>query len=153
MKIILVIIIFFITNCTQNKVIKNHGVLSLKTKSEKVLIGKSNSNDLIEILGPPSTKSTFDNNIWIYIESKKINQSIIKLGKRKIYANNVLILELDGRNILQKKDFYDLDNMKDIKFSEKSTEKGYSKDSYIYNVLSSLREKMNAQTRRRTQKK
>ena len=65
----------------------------------------------------------------------------------------MLILELDGRNILQKKDFYDLDNMKDIKFSEKTTEKIYSKDSYIYNVLSSFREKMNAQTRRKIKKK
>ena len=43
-------------------------------------MNKSNTNDLINILGPPSTKSSFDNNVWIYIERKKTNSSIFKLG-------------------------------------------------------------------------
>ena len=88
MKFFLLFIFIFILSCSANKVVKNHGVLSLEIKSKKIHINKSNANDIISVLGPPSTKSTFDENTWIYVESTKVNQSIIKLGKNKIEKNN-----------------------------------------------------------------
>ena len=90
MKYILILILFFTFSCSVNKVKNNHGVLSLEKKFNTITINKSNSNDVIAIFGPPSTKSTFDNNVWIYIERKKTNQSIFKLGKQKIKKKNQL---------------------------------------------------------------
>ena len=91
--IFLFLLVLIISNCTPNKVVKNHGITALEKKSKKIYITKTNTNDAIDILGPPSTKSTFNSNVWIYIERKKINQSIFKLGKKKIDRNNVLVLE------------------------------------------------------------
>ncbi len=149
MKYILILILFFTLSCSLNKVKNNHGVLSLENKISKIKINKSNSNDIINIFGPPSTKSTFDNNLWIYIERKKANRSIFRLGSKKIVKNNVAILEIDNKGILKKKEIYDLNKMNKYKFSENTTQNSYEKNSYIYGVLTSLREKINAPAKRK----
>ena len=152
MKLLFIIAFIFILSCSTNKVKNNHGVLSLNNKFNKIVVEKSNSNDILNLLGPPSTKSSFDINIWIYIERKKTNQSIFKLGKQKIEKNNVLVLELDKRGILAKKKLYNLDDMNDYKFVEKATQKDFSQNSFVYGVLSSLRDKINAPVRKRKEK-
>ena len=149
MKYILILILFFTLSCSLNKVKNNHGVLSLENKISKIIINKSNTNDIINIFGPPSTKSTFDNNLWIYIERKKINRSVFRLGSKKIVKNNVVILEIDNKGILKKKEIYDLNKMNKYKFSENTTQNSYEKNSYIYGVLTSLREKINAPAKRK----
>ena len=149
MKYILILILLFTLSCTLNKVKNNHGVLSLEKKINKITINKSNKNDIVKIFGPPSTKSTFDNNVWIYIERKKINRTIFALGNKKIIKNNVAILEIDNKGILKKKEIFDLSNMNKYKFSQNKTQNTYTKDSYIYGVLTSFREKINAPAKRK----
>ena len=149
MKYILILILFFTLSCSINKVKNTHGVLSLEKKINKISINKSNTNDIINIFGPPSTKSTFDNNIWFYIERKKINRSIFALGNKKTIKNNVAILEINNKGILKKKEIIDLNKMNKYSFSKNTTENTYDKDSYIYGVLTSLREKINAPAKRK----
>ena len=149
MKYILILILLFTLSCSLNKVKNNHGVLSLENKIHKIKIDQSNKNDIINIFGPPSTKSTFDNNIWIYIERKKENRSIFKLGNQKIVKNNVAILEINSKGILKKKEIYELNKMNKYKFTEDITDNNYEKNSYIYGVLTSLREKINAPAKRK----
>ena len=153
MKYFILFIFLFTLSCNINKVKNNHGVLSLENKFNKIQINKSNSNDIINIFGPPSTKSTFDNKVWIYIERKKTNRSIFKLGNQKIEKNNVVVLEINNKGILSKKEIYDIANMNKYKFSKKITNKKYKKDSYIYGVLSSLRDKIDAPIKRQKTKK
>ena len=142
-KILLIIIFLFISNCNLNKVVKHHGVHFLDKKQSKLVLNSTNKNDIIKILGPPSTKSTFDNDIWIYIERQNSKSSLLTLGSKKLIVNNVLVLEIDNKGILMKKDFLDIDDVKKIKFSEKVTEVPYSKDSFVYDFLSSMRQKIN----------
>ena len=141
--------LLFTLSCSLNKVKNNHGVLSLESKFNKIYVNKSNINDIISTFGPPSTKSEFDDNIWIYIERKKSNRSIFKLGNQKITENNVVVLEVNSKGMLSSKKMYDLNNMEKYKFSKNTTEKNYEKNSYIYGVLTSLREKINAPARRK----
>ena len=142
-KIYLIIIFLFISNCTFNKAIKHHGVNLLEKKQETLLLKRSNKNDIIKLLGPPSTKSTFDNDVWIYIERKTTTKKLFKLAKKKILVNNVLVLEIDNYGLLAKKDFYNLNNMNDLDFSKNETELKYSKRSFVYDFLSSMRQKIN----------
>ena len=74
--------------------------------SETLTINKSNINDIINTLGAPSTKSKFNNDLWIYIERKKTRTTLLKFGKKKIFANNVLLLEIDNKGLLAKKRFF-----------------------------------------------
>ena len=149
MKYILILLLFFTLSCSLNKVKNNHGVLSLENKINKIKVNESNTNDIVNIFGPPSTKSTFDNNIWIYIERKKSNRSIFALGTKKTVKNNVAVLEINNKGLLKSKKIYDLEKMNKYKFSENTTENEYEKNSYIYGVLTSLREKINAPSKRK----
>jgi outer membrane protein assembly factor BamE (lipoprotein component of BamABCDE complex) len=142
-KIIFLTLLLIISNCKLKPVEKNHGLHYLDKKFKNLEVNRSNKNDILEMLGPPSTKSNFDNDLWIYIERKHKNQSIFKLGAKKIDVNNIIILEIDNRGLLVKKDLYDKDDMNALKFSNDSTNTIYRKDQFIYNFLSSLRQKVN----------
>ena len=149
MKYILYFSVFLFTlNCSINKVSNIHGFRSLDTKSEKILISKTNKNDVRDILGPPSSISNFDD-IWFYIERKKTNQQILKLGKKKISKNNVLLLKFNSMGLVVSKEVIDIDDMNEIKISEKKTTKKFKQDNIMYNIFSTLREKINAPTRNR----
>ena len=137
------IISLFISACTLKKVEKHHGVHFLNKKQEKLTVNQSNKNDILKLLGSPSTKSTFDNDLWIYIERKTDHSSIIKLGKEKIILNNVLLLELNNRGLLKKKEFIDITKMQKIKFSSEATDSQYKKKTFLYDFLSSMRQKIN----------
>ena len=148
-----IILSIIITSCSTNKVVKNHGIAGLENKTTEIIVSKTNKNDALNILGPPSTKSSFDDNIWLYLERKKVNQSIFKLGKRRIEKNNVLVLKFNNFGLLENKNFYDIEKMNDIKFSEEITESGYSKNSFVYSFLTSLREKINSPVKNRVNKR
>ena len=139
----LIVLFLFISSCTLNKVIKHHGVHFLEKKSEKLVIGKTNKNDIFELLGPPSTKGSFDEELWIYIEIQTSSSKLSKLGKKKLLKNNILLLDIDNRGILSKSIFIDKDKMNEIKFSEDTTQMSYSKNSFIYEFLYSVRQKIN----------
>ena len=143
MRILLLIIFLLIVNCKFNKVVDNHGVHYLDKKQETLTVNISNKNDIIKLLGPPSTKSMFDNDLWIYIERKKTRTSLLKLGKKKIYANNVLLLEINNKGLLAKKAMFDFNDMKKIKFIDDETKISYGKKSFVYDFLSSMRQKVN----------
>ena len=118
----------------------HHGVYYLEKKEKKIKIQESNLNDILEIFGEPSTKSTFDNDIWIYIERKITNSHFF--GKRDLIINNVLVLEIDKKGILAKKKFYNIDDMKNIKFDTNRSE-SLQKRNFVYNFLSSMRQRIN----------
>ena len=97
----------------------------------------------MKLLGEPSTKSSFDNDVWIYIERKTSRGSLYKLGKEKLLVNNVLVIEIDDIGILASKKFYNKEKMQDIEFIEKNTTSVYTKRSFVYDFLSSMRQKIN----------
>tara|TARA_B100000963_G_scaffold318396_1_gene299470 strand:+ start:285 stop:752 length:468 start_codon:yes stop_codon:yes gene_type:complete len=141
MKLLFFISIFFlISNCSFDLVDDHHGVFNLDKKQKKIAVQESNVNDIINIFGEPSTKSTFDNDVWIYIERKITNTHFF--GRRKLIVNNVMVLEIDDKGLLAKKDFYNIDDMKKLNFDNKRSE-SLRKRSFVYNFLSSMRQKIN----------
>lgn len=143
MRIVLLVIFLLVVNCKFNKIVDSHGSHYLEKKQKELTVNLSNKNDIIHLLGPPSTKSKFDNDLWIYIESKKTRTTLLKFGKKKIYINNVLLLEIDNKGLLAKKEFFNIKDMKEIDFIKDETEITYSKRSFVYDFLSSMRQKVN----------
>ena len=153
-KISYFLIFFFIVNCSLNKVVKHHGVPFLDKKEKKLTLSTSNTNDITKLLGPPSTKSSFDNDVWIYIERKITNSNrLLDFGQKKLIVNNILILEIDNKGLLVKKDFFDINDMEKVNFSKEKTELTYSKRSFVYDFLSSLRQKANDPLGKRKKKR
>ena len=152
-KITLFIFLLILSNCSFKKVVQHHGVHNLEKKQTDLIINSTNKNDIIKLIGPPSTKSTFDNDIYIYIERKTSSSKLTKLGKKKLLLNNVLVLEVNNKGILMSKQFYNKDDMKDIKIAGDSTKDAYNRNAFIYDFLSSMRQKMNDPLGQRAKKR
>ena len=144
LKILYIIFLsLIVANCAVKKVVKHHGVPFLEKKQESLIVNKTNKNDIKKILGNPSTKSKFDNDVWIYIERKQTQSELKNFGKMKIYKNDVLVLEIDDYGILRKKEFYNKDDMNNIKVVDATTEGGFKRNSFIYDFMSSMKQKIN----------
>ena len=153
-KILYIIFLsLIVANCSFKKVVKHHGVPFLEKKQKSLIINKTNKNDIKKILGSPSTTSKFDNDIWIYIERKQTQSELKNLGKMKIYKNDVLVLEIDNYGILKKKEFYNKDDMQKIKIVKATTEATFKKNSFIYDFMSSMRQKINDPLGQRAKKR
>ena len=153
-KILYIILFsFIVSNCSFKPVVKHHGVPFLEKKQAKLIVNKSNKNDIKKILGNPSTRSKFDNDVWIYIERRQTQSKLKKLGRMKIYKNDVLVLEIDNYGLLKKKDFYNIDDMEDIKISKVSTDDKFDRNSFVYDFMSSMRQKMNDPLGQRAKKR
>tara|TARA_Y100001970_G_C14016464_1_gene741198 strand:+ start:467 stop:928 length:462 start_codon:yes stop_codon:yes gene_type:complete len=148
-KKLLIIIFLFTINCSNNKVVKSHGISALDLKSEKIIINKSNKNDIIEILGKPSSESLFDDNVWFFLQREKVNQSIFKLGKQKLQKNNILEIVFNEYGIVKTAKLYNIDNMRDIDIVKSKTENQYNKKSALSKLLQSLNQKINSPKQRR----
>ena len=146
MKILLIILTLFLSNCKLNKIVNHHGIHNLESKSNELLINKSNINDIKKVLGPPSSTSYFNNDVLIYLERKTSNSKLLKLGKRKLIANNVLLLEIDKRGMLVSKELLKKEDINRLKLSEKKTNVNKERKSFIVRALSNVIDKVDDPT-------
>ena len=133
--------------------VKHHGIPNLEKKQKKLIINKTNKNDIINILGTPSVRSKFDNDVWIYIERKQTQSRLKNLGRMKIYKNDVLVLDIDKYGLLKKKEFYNQENMNDIEIVKETTQASFQRNSFIYKFMSSMRQKINDPLGKRAKKR
>ena len=138
MKIFLIILAIFLTSCKLNKVVKHHGIHNLETKSKELFINETNINQIRNLLGPPSSTSYFDKDILIYLERKTSNSKLLKLGKKKLIANNILLLEVDNRGMLINKEFLNQDDLNKLEFTKKTTKKTIGQESFVSRALSGV---------------
>lgn len=139
---------FFTLNCSLNKVSNSHGSRFIEAKYDKIVLNKTNKNDVRNLIGPPSSTSSFNGN-WFYIERKKTNRSLLKLGKKKLLSNNIIILEFNTMGLVSNKYLLSIKDMKDVKRAEIFTKKKYDQDNVLSGIIKTLREKVNAPTRNR----
>ena len=138
MKIFIIILAIFLTSCKLNKVVNHHGIHNLEAKSQELLINQTNINQIKRLLGPPSSTSYFDEDILIYLERKTSNSKLLKLGKKKLIANNVLLLEVDNRGMLINKEFLNQDDLNKLTFTNKTTETIGDQESFVSRALSGV---------------
>ena len=138
MKIFIIILAIFLTSCKLNKVVNHHGIHNLEAKSQELLINQTNINQIKSLLGPPSSTSYFDEDILIYLERKTSNSKLLKLGKKKLIANNVLLLEVDNRGMLVNKEFLNQDDLNKLKFTSKTTKTIADQESFVSRALSGV---------------
>ena len=134
--------IFCLTACQRQEVIKTHGISYLEKREKLVSIKLSNKNDVVKLLGHPSSTGMTNNNTWIYIERTRTRGKFLKLGRNYLKKNNVLVLEFDKYGIVSKKEFFDKEHMKKVKFAKVITENDLRKENFVYSFLSSIRQKM-----------
>ena len=134
--------LIFFTGCQRHEVIKTHGIAYLEKREKLIVVNESNKNDIIAVLGQPATKGMVNDNLWIYIERTITRGKLLKLGRNYLKKNNVLVLEFDKYGILNKKEFYNKDQMNKLSFAKKVTANEIRKENFIESFLSSVRQKM-----------
>ena len=134
--------LFILNNCKLQEPTKNHGIVFLENRANKLNVNKDNKNDIIKLLGQPHTKSFKEEDNWIYIERVLTKGSFHKLGQNIVKTNNVLILDFDKYGILNAKKLLNKDDIKKISFSDRITENNLSKKSFVQSFLSSVKSKM-----------
>ncbi len=135
-------ILVILNACKLQEPSKNHGIVFLKNRSEKLELNKTNKNDVIRIIGQPHTKSINNNNDWIYIERVLTKGEYHKLGQNILKSNNVLVLSFNKYGILEKKIFLDKNDKKRLKFSNRETQNELTQKSFVEKLLTSIKEKM-----------
>ena len=146
---ILLLLSFFLINCQNNKVVKSHGIIFLDKRESLIKTNISNKNDVINVLGEPHVKSIKDENTWFYIERTKIRGGVHKLGKDEFLNNNVLVVKFNKLGVLEEKLFYDKKKMNKHNFSKDITDNVVTRGSFLDSFLSSLRNKMRANSPRK----
>ena len=128
--------------CKLQEPTKTHGIIFLENRASKLIIDKSNSNDVINILGHPHSKSISSENEWLYFERILSKGEFHKLGQNILKTNNVLVLEFDKFGILKNKALIGKDSKNKILFSEKETVNNVSQKSFVEKFIQSLKTKM-----------
>ena len=133
---------FFLNNCQLKEANKTHGINFLENREKVLVVGTTNKNDVIKIIGNPHVKSITEDDTWIYIERVITRGSLVKLGQNVLKKNNVLELKFDKFGVLVDKKIYSKDSMNLVKYSKKQTINDISQPSFVGKFLSSVREKM-----------
>jgi outer membrane protein assembly factor BamE (lipoprotein component of BamABCDE complex) len=143
MRILLIILFIFLSNCTIKKVVRHHGIHFLEEKKNNIFIDLSNKNDVRKILGPPSTISSLDSELWIYVERKTTVSNIKNLGRRELLKNDILALKFNNKGILINKEFFNKEDLNNLKISENSTTLVKTNEGLVKTTLDILRKKIN----------
>ena len=140
--IIFISIFIFLTGCQLQDPDKNHGIIFLENRSQKLVVNQTNKNDVIKIIGNPHSTSIENDNIWIYLERTLTKGKYHKLGRHVLKTNNVLVLYFDKYGVLKTKEIYNKDDIKNVKFSTKKTDNKLSQRSFVETFLQSIKQKM-----------
>ena len=133
---------FILIGCQLQEPNKNHGIVFLENRANKLIINESNKNDVVKIIGQPHSKSVDDQDIWIYLERTLGKGKYHKLGKHILKTNNTLVLSFDKYGVLETKQVYKKEDVQKILFSKKTTKNEMTKKSFVESFLSSVRSKM-----------
>tara|TARA_B100001057_G_scaffold431311_1_gene458661 strand:+ start:1582 stop:2049 length:468 start_codon:yes stop_codon:yes gene_type:complete len=141
-KYILIPFLIILNACQLQEPTKNHGILFLENRANKIKINQNNKNDVIKLIGQPHTMSMSDEESWIYIERVLTKGAYHKLGKTVLKTNNVLVLTFNKYGILVDKNLLNKNDINKMKFTKKFTENNLSKKSFVQSFLASVKAKM-----------
>ena len=150
--IILLFLSVILFNCQNKKVVKSHGIIFLEKREKLIETNVSNKNDVINVFGEPHVKSIKDNDTWFYIERTKTKGGVHRLGNDIFLNNNVLVVKFNNLGVLEEKLFYDKDKMNNHNFSKEVTDNVVTRGTFLDSFLSSLRNKMRANSPRNKDK-
>ena len=141
-KLLLIKLFIILAGCQLQEPTKIHGILYLENRIKQLKVNKDNTNDVIQLIGQPHTKSIDNDNTWIYVERILTRGSYHKLGKDVLKTNNVAVLKFDKFGVLESKNLYDKENIKKINFNSRKTDNKRTQKSFVEKFLSSVKSKM-----------
>ncbi len=141
-NLLYLLVFIILISCKLQEPLKTHGIIFLENRSQKLVLNKSNKNDVIRIMGRPHIKEDEINQSWIYLERILSKGKYHKLGRHILKENNVLVLNFDKYGVLKNKQFLKKEDLKKLEFSQKITENELTQKSFVQKFLQSIKQKM-----------
>ena len=141
-NLLYLLVFIILISCKLQEPLKTHGIIFLENRSQKLVLNKSNKNDVIRIMGRPHIKEDEINQSWIYLERILSKGKYHKLGRHILKENNVLVLNFDKYGVLKNKQFLKREDLKKLEFSQKITENELTQKSFVQKFLQSIKQKM-----------
>jgi outer membrane protein assembly factor BamE (lipoprotein component of BamABCDE complex) len=141
-KLYIIFFLFLLNNCQLNQTNKPHGINFLENREKALIIGQTNQNDVIKLIGTPHSTSLKNKDTWIYFERTITRGKLIKLGQNVLKENNVLELKFNRYGILTSKKILHKENMNKVKYAESETVNNITQKSFVSKFLSSMKQKM-----------
>ncbi len=136
------LVFIILISCKLQEPLKTHGIVFLENRSQKLVLNRSNKNDVIRIMGRPHIKEDEINQSWIYLERILSKGKYHKLGRHILKENNILVLDFDKYGVLKNKKFLKKEDLKKLEFSQKITENELTQKSFVQKFLQSIKQKM-----------
>ena len=95
--------LFLLSSCSQSQVVD--GQYPPQYNLEELIVGDHSKDDVLDILGTPSTIPSFDKNKWFYIE---ITREKIAFLKPKLISQKVLQIDFDNEDLVSGIETYSL---------------------------------------------
>ena len=141
-NLLYLLVFIILISCKLQEPLKTHGIIFLENRSQKLVLNKSNKNDVIRIMGRPHIKEDEINQSWIYLERILSKGKYHKLGRHTLKENNILVLNFDKYGVLKNKQFLKKEDLKKLEFSQKITENELTQKSFVQKFLQSIKQKM-----------
>ena len=142
-RFLFLFLFFILIGCQFQEPLKTHGIMYIENRSEKLVVNKSNKNDVIKVMGKPQIKDNqASGETWIYVERVLTKGKLLKLGQNIVKTNNILVLNFSKYGILKEKNLLNKEDRNDIQFSMRNTENNISQKSFVQKFLQSIKTKM-----------
>ena len=108
-KYLFIVLVYLITSCSP--IVENRGYVFDEKLLDQIEINKTISNDVMDILGSPSTTSAIDASTWYYIFSKA---ETIAFYRPEVTDRRVLAVSFGDDNKVNNLKYYGLEDGKII---------------------------------------
>ena len=135
MKKTLILCLFLtVTSCSNNN-IKAHGNIISQDDLKHIEIGQTSKNDLIMMLGQPTTKSSLDKDTWYYMGQTIKLKSFMKPD---LLSRKIVEFQFDEEGNVLSISEYDEKDAKNIKISPDKTESLATKQSPVQQFIGNI---------------
>lgn len=123
--------------CTKPQVVNLRGNLPNETQLSKLIVGLQNKNDVIELLGSPSSTSMFntDKESWYYISSKRERFAFFAPEETE---RSVIAITFDKEGVISAIEKLGLENGNDVAISEDETPTSGHDPSVVRQLLGNI---------------
>ena len=97
LRISVMVFLIMLQSCSNKTIIT--GNLPDPDLLANIEVGQVSKNEVLEFLGSPSTKATFNDNDWYYVSEKISTRAFFH---HKVINRKVLIIQFDKRDIVKK---------------------------------------------------
>jgi outer membrane protein assembly factor BamE (lipoprotein component of BamABCDE complex) len=115
-KYLFIVLVFLSASCSP--IVENRGYVFDEKLLDQIKVNETISNDVMDILGSPSTTSAIDASTWYYIYSKA---ETVAFYHPTVTSRRVLAVSFDDDNKVNNLKYYGLEEGKIISYVDRTT--------------------------------